>query len=41
MALKLLSKAGEMVSLEPPEDPTVKTLYVGGVDDKVTEEDLK
>ncbi|XP_076915360.1 zinc finger CCCH domain-containing protein 40-like [Bidens hawaiensis] len=41
VALKLLSKAGEMPSLEPPEDETIRTLYVGGLDARVSEQDLR
>ncbi|XP_073277605.1 zinc finger CCCH domain-containing protein 40-like [Primulina huaijiensis] len=41
VALKLLSKAGEMPSLEPPEDESIRTLYVGGLDARVTEQDLR
>lgn len=41
VAMKLLGKAGEMPSLEPPEDESIKTLYVGGVNDKITEQDLR
>eukprot|EP01018_Ginkgo_biloba_P018682 Gb_31749 [translate_table: standard] len=41
VAAKLLNKAGEMPSLVPPEDETIKTLYVGGLDPRVTEDDLK
>lgn len=41
VALKLLNKAGEMPSLEPPEDESIKTLYVGGVDARITEQDLR
>ncbi|KAK2641767.1 hypothetical protein Ddye_023530 [Dipteronia dyeriana] len=41
VAMKLLNKAGEMPSLEPPEDEGIKTLYVGGVDARVTEQDLR
>ncbi|OVA17686.1 RNA recognition motif domain [Macleaya cordata] len=40
-ALKLLNKAGEMPSLAPPEDESIKTLYVGGLDARVTEQDLR
>jgi len=29
VALKLLNKAGEMPLLEPPEDESIRTLYVG------------
>ncbi|XP_061355274.1 zinc finger CCCH domain-containing protein 49-like [Gastrolobium bilobum] len=41
VALKLLGKAGEMTSLEVPEDESIKTLYVGGLDARVTEQDLR
>ncbi|KAL6967628.1 hypothetical protein U1Q18_033437 [Sarracenia purpurea var. burkii] len=38
---RLLNKAGEMPSLEAPEDESIRTLYVGGLDARVTEQDLK
>ncbi|KAL1183374.1 hypothetical protein V6Z11_A02G179000 [Gossypium hirsutum] len=41
VALKLLNKAGEMPSLEAPEDESIKTLYVGGLDKRITEQDLR
>ncbi|XP_049402656.1 zinc finger CCCH domain-containing protein 49-like [Solanum stenotomum] len=41
VALKLLNKAGEMPSLEPPDDESIRTLYVGGVDARITEQDLR
>ncbi|XP_010262753.1 PREDICTED: zinc finger CCCH domain-containing protein 40-like [Nelumbo nucifera] len=41
VALKLLNKAGEMPSLVPPEDESIKTLYVGGLDGRITEQDLR
>ncbi|CAI9101567.1 OLC1v1038928C1 [Oldenlandia corymbosa var. corymbosa] len=41
VAMKLLSKAGEMPSLEPPEDESIRTLYVGGIDKRITEQDLR
>ncbi|KAL5995142.1 hypothetical protein ACLOJK_025200, partial [Asimina triloba] len=41
VAMKLLSKAGEMPSLVPPEDESIKTLYVGGLDARITEQDLR
>jgi pre-mRNA-splicing factor RBM22/SLT11 len=41
VAMKLLGKAGEMTSLEVPEDESIKTLYVGGLDARVTEQDLR
>ncbi|XP_020216231.1 zinc finger CCCH domain-containing protein 40 [Cajanus cajan] len=41
VALKLLGKAGEMTTLEAPEDESIKTLYVGGLDARVTEQDLR
>ena len=39
--MKLLSKAGEMPSLTPPDDETIRTLYIGGLDSRVTEQDLR
>ncbi|KAF3660393.1 Zinc finger CCCH domain-containing protein 4 [Capsicum annuum] len=41
VAMKLLNKAGEMPSLEPPDDESIRTLYVGGVDARINEQDLK
>ena len=41
VASMLLRKAGEMPSLEPPEDMTIRTLYVGGLDERISEDDLK
>ncbi|KAL5709227.1 hypothetical protein ACHQM5_019939 [Ranunculus cassubicifolius] len=41
VALKLLSKAGEMPSLMAPDDESIKTLYVGGLDNRITEQDLR
>uniref|UniRef100_A0A7C8YJJ3 C3H1-type domain-containing protein n=1 Tax=Opuntia streptacantha TaxID=393608 RepID=A0A7C8YJJ3_OPUST len=41
VALKLLNKAGEMQTLEPPEDESIKTLYVGGLDARINEQDLR
>ncbi|XP_020104637.1 zinc finger CCCH domain-containing protein 49-like isoform X1 [Ananas comosus] len=41
VALKLLSKAGEMPSLTPPDDESIRTLYVGGLDARITEQDLR
>ncbi|CAH9111821.1 unnamed protein product [Cuscuta epithymum] len=41
VAMKLLGKAGEMPSLEPPDDESIMTLYVGGVDARITEQDLR
>ncbi|KAF6153464.1 hypothetical protein GIB67_027331 [Kingdonia uniflora] len=41
VAMKLLNKAGEMPSLMPPDDGSIKTLYVGGLDARVTEQDLR
>ncbi|CAK9165414.1 unnamed protein product [Ilex paraguariensis] len=41
VANKLLNKAGEMPSLEPPEDESIRTLYVGGLDARITEQDLR
>ncbi|KAK9120402.1 hypothetical protein Syun_018019 [Stephania yunnanensis] len=41
VALKLLNKAGEMPSLVPPEDESIKTLYVGGLNERISEQDLR
>ncbi|EMS60621.1 Zinc finger CCCH domain-containing protein 40 [Triticum urartu] len=41
VALKLLGKAGEMPSLQPPDDETIRTLYIGGLDNRVSEQDLR
>lgn len=41
VALKLLGKAGEMPTLEPPEDESIRTLYIGGLDARITEQDLR
>jgi pre-mRNA-splicing factor RBM22/SLT11 len=41
VASKLLRKAGEMLSLAPPDDESIRTLYVGGLDQRVTEDDLR
>ncbi|KAK3243518.1 hypothetical protein CYMTET_46836 [Cymbomonas tetramitiformis] len=41
VAAKLLSKASDMPSLAPPEDRSIMTLYIGGLDETVAEDDLK
>ena len=41
VADKLMRRADTMPKLEPPDDKTVTTLYVGGLGDKVTEENLR
>ncbi|KAL5718625.1 hypothetical protein ACHQM5_011507 [Ranunculus cassubicifolius] len=41
VALKLLNKACEMPSLAPPEDESIRTLYVGGINNVIHEQDLK
>ncbi|KVI11053.1 zinc finger CCCH domain-containing protein 49-like [Cynara cardunculus var. scolymus] len=41
VALKLLNKAGDMPSLEPPDDESIRTLYVGGLDARISEQDLR
>lgn len=41
VALKLLGKAGEMPSLQPPDDESIRTLYVGGLDARISEQDLR
>jgi len=41
VAEKLLKRAQAMPHLEPPEDASITTLYVGGLDETVTEQDIK
>ncbi|XP_035211348.1 pre-mRNA-splicing factor RBM22-like [Stegodyphus dumicola] len=41
VADKLLRRAAAMPKLEPPEDKTITTLYVGNLGEKVTEKELK
>ncbi|KAM0026414.1 putative pre-mRNA-splicing factor Cwc2/Slt11 [Helianthus debilis subsp. tardiflorus] len=40
VTLKLLNKTGEMPPLEPPEEESIRTLYVGGLDTRVSEQHL-
>ncbi|KAJ6808623.1 zinc finger CCCH domain-containing protein 49-like [Iris pallida] len=40
-SLKLLNKAGEMPTLDPPDDESIKTLYVDGLDARIIEQDLR
>jgi len=41
VAEKLLKRAQAMPHLDPPEDQMITTLYVGGLDEHVTEQDIK
>lgn len=41
VAKKLLQRAAEMPGLEPPADKNIKTLYIGGVDERITDRDLR
>ncbi|KAM8957001.1 pre-mRNA-splicing factor RBM22 [Lycaon pictus] len=41
VADKLLKRASTMPRLDPPEDKTITTLYVGGLGDTITETDLR
>ncbi|GJV58902.1 syntaxin-related protein KNOLLE, partial [Tanacetum coccineum] len=41
VALKLLNKAGNMSSLERLEDESIRTLYMGGLNARVSEQDLR
>lgn len=41
VADKLLRRAAAMPKLEPPEDKTITTLYIGNLGEKITEKDLK
>lgn len=36
-----IEQAGEMPSLEPPNDDRIRTLYVGGLDKRIDEQDLR
>lgn len=41
VARKMLRRAGEMPSLTPPEDEAIMTLYIGGLNPDITEDDLR
>ena len=41
MAEKLLKRAQAMPHLEPPEDKMITTLYCGGLEEGVGEQDIK
>lgn len=41
VADKLLKRASTMPRLDPPEDKTITTLYVGGLGDTIAETDLR
>ncbi|GFP98798.1 zinc finger CCCH domain-containing protein 49 [Phtheirospermum japonicum] len=41
VAQKLLNKVGKIPSLEPPDYESMRTLYVGGLDARITEQDLR
>ena len=41
VANKLLNQASSLPSLETPSDRSITTLYVGGLEGKVTEQDLR
>lgn len=41
VADKLLNRAKGMPNLEPPEDKSITTLYVGGLDEAVVEQDIR
>lgn len=41
VADKLLKRASTMPRLDPPEDKSITTLYIGGLGDTVTDGDLK
>lgn len=41
VAQKLLKRASAMPSLKPPEDKTITTLYIGGLEGRVSVEDLR
>lgn len=41
VADKLLKRASTMPRLDPPDDKSISTLYIGGLGDTVTDGDLK
>ena len=41
VAHKMMRRLGERVKLEPPEDPEIKTLYVGNIEQNWKEDDLR
>eukprot|EP00898_Chlorokybus_atmophyticus_P005618 jgi/Chlat1/6057/Chrsp4S06341 len=41
VANKMLRKVGELSVLEPPEDTAITTLFIGGVDPSIKEEDIR
>ena len=41
VAARLLKQASTMPTLEPPTDKSITTLYVGGLEGKVEESDLR
>ena len=41
VAEKLLKQASEMPKLSAPDDKTITSLYIGGMDEAVTEKDLR
>ena len=41
VAEKMLKRAESTPALKPPEDASITTLYVGGIDQRVTEDDLR
>lgn len=41
VANKLLRRAAALPHLEPPEDLSITTLYVGNLGDKITEKDIR
>ncbi|CAD7965209.1 unnamed protein product [Amoebophrya sp. A120] len=41
VANKIFRQAKEMYTLKPPDDKSITTLYVGGVDPSITEQDLR
>ncbi len=41
VAEKLLSAAKDLPTLTPPDDKTITSLYIGGIDESFTQVDLK
>ena len=41
VADKIMKRASALPTLEPPQDPHITTLYIGGLDETITEQDIK
>lgn len=41
VAAKILNRSASLPELKPPDDPTITSLWLGGVDDSINEQDLR